>query len=110
MPRLVVRAPFDGPSRDALDDALTALGLQLTNIVAPTESEPGQWVYATRTADALVHLVEERRLGLRYFALAPGQDALCAALAAAVPCFDPSQLRAELAATADEVRRVELLL
>jgi hypothetical protein len=60
-------------TRDDVDDAMHALGWQLTNVVPPTAERPGQLVFASRDAQTVLCMVDDVRLGVTYF-VANGVD------------------------------------
>lgn len=60
----------DTVTRDDIDDAAAACGWQLTNIIPPTETHPGQFIYASGDRRSLIYLVEDGRLGVCYVAVA----------------------------------------
>ncbi len=62
--RVVLR---DTVTRDEIDDAVSACGCRLINIVPPSESHPGQIFYATSDRTEVFVLVEDGRLGAIYF-------------------------------------------
>lgn len=73
MKRIVLH---DTTPRDAIDDAATALGLLLVNIVPKAETYPAQVIYVTPDRRAAVHLVDEGAGGaLCWIVKAEGDDA-----------------------------------
>lgn len=87
MIRLFLR---ESVSRDVIDDASFALGLQLLNIVPATAAHPAQHIYTARDRATRVHLIEDERLGAPCFVImGPAEEACASALSAALPLVSP---------------------
>ena len=90
-------------SRDEIDDALSACGCKLVNIVPPSESHPGQMLYASSDRAAVVALVEDGRLGVLYLT-GQGESAQhdLQALSTRLACYDEERIDELLSRPEDE--------
>lgn len=85
----------DDVSRDAIDDAIAALRLQLVNLVAESASHPRQIVCGTE--DAQITFLDDARLGARCVVLdGPAAQSLAAALGAHLPLLGWDAIEARL--------------
>jgi hypothetical protein len=96
--RFVLR---DEVGRDEVDDALFERGCTLINVVAPSQSHPGQMIYATRDRRGVVYVIEDAVLGVTYLSGA-GEVAVAelAALTERLPSWRGNGDVAALLATA----------
>jgi hypothetical protein len=90
-------------TRDAIDDAMAETGCRLINVIPPSESHPGQSIYATRERTGFLFLVEDGRLGAVYLT-AQGEhpDRDLEAIRALLPCYGTGELEADVSDCEDE--------
>jgi len=102
----------EATTRDDLDDVTREAGLLLLNIVPATATHPAQIIYTTRDRQSLIHLIDDARLGVLYFALhGAEEDAIARVIRERLPTLAQEEVFALAGAAAprDAIRGIALI-